>query len=249
MSRSSNARRLRIPVKFIDGQWEFFHGGPVPLLDGAEAELLVDRKSISDKSFIKMMDRTEKHKVLDQGTALLVGLTIKPDKPPSKELKPLLIDFYVSQSRTSRGDKMCDVRNAAYSQINAFVEVRLAEPSDKQLRLFETGVGGLWLVTEGFKATGLTSTTIRLDDKISTERVASLNHALTKLSETFETWRISHTGNIYTRVFYQEKNRNWYPLDVLRNAALDKNEQHIAKELWDTFLAKMSPATDASRRK
>ena len=33
----------------------------------------------------------------------------------------------------------------------------------------------------------------------------------------FEPWRKSHTGNIYGRIFYKEKNSKWYPIDVLRN--------------------------------
>jgi hypothetical protein len=88
----------------------------------------------------------------------------------------------------------------------AFVEVWLGGPDDKQARLFQTNRGGLWLMTEGVEAVGLASTTVLLPDIISAEPVASLNHAYTKLSETFETWRISHTGNIYTRVLYQERN-------------------------------------------
>jgi hypothetical protein len=70
--------------------------------------------------------------------------------------------------------------------------------------------------------------------------VASLNHAFTKLSETYETWRISHTGNVYSRVLYQERNGHWYPLDLLRNETLDKKEQQIAHELWQTFMSKMT---------
>jgi hypothetical protein len=90
------------------------------------------------------------------------------------------------------------------------------------------------------EAVGLASTSIQLPKKISEKPVASLNHAYTKLSETYETWRISHTGNIYTRILYRESNGNWYPLDVLRNEALDKQEQEIAKALWDLFMGKMT---------
>jgi hypothetical protein len=60
---------------------------------------------------------------------------------------------------------------------------------------------------------------------------------------------MSHTGNIYTRVFYQEKSEKWYPLDVLRNHALDKSEYEIANELWRNFLAGMSPSQQASRKR
>jgi hypothetical protein len=96
----------------------------------------------------------------------------------------------------------------------------------------------LWLLTKGANAVGLTSTTIKLSNEVSRHPVASLNHAFTKLSEIYEPWRISHTGNVYTRVLYKEKNGKWYPLDLLRNAALDRKEQEIAQALWFAFLAR-----------
>jgi hypothetical protein len=61
-----------------------------------------------------------------------------------------------------------------------------------------------------------------------------LNHAYTKLSEVFETWRIAHTGNIYYRMLYRERNGIWYPLDILRNAALVNQEQEIALKKMST---------------
>ena len=45
----------------------------------------------------------------------------------------------------------------------------------------------------------------------------SLNHAFTLLSTKFETKRISHTGNVFTRVYcYSESRKAWHPLDELR---------------------------------
>ena len=104
-------------------------------------------------------------------------------------------------------------------------------------------------MTKGIEAVGLASTTVLLPQEIPTGPVASLNHAYTKLSEIFETWRISHTGNIYDCVLYQERNGRWYPLDLLRNAALDKQEQEIANDLWKGFLVNMTGRRNASTRK
>jgi hypothetical protein len=95
-------------------------------------------------------------------------------------------------------------------------------------------------MTEGLEAVGLRSTTVLLPSAITDKPVSSLNHAYTKLSETFETWRISHTGNIYTQVLYKERSGKWYPLDLLRNKALEKNEQEIARDLWEEFMARMT---------
>lgn len=61
----------------------------------------------------------------------------------------------------------------------------------------------------------------------------SLNHALTLLSQVHETHRISNTGNVYTRVFYQEKNNRWYPLNDLRTGVQAEGERLLLGDLWD----------------
>jgi hypothetical protein len=124
--------------------------------------------------------------------------------------------------------------------------VKLAGPDNKQARLFDTNRGGVWLMTEGVEAVGLASTTVLLPSAISAKPVDSLDHAYMKLSETFETWRISHTGSIYTRVLYQQSGF-WYPLNILGNKALNKQEQEIARNLWEDFMAKMSPQQGPTR--
>lgn len=235
MTKAASSRRLRIPVRFLDGIWECAFGGAVPVKNGAEAELVIQRTSISDKTFLETMEHKGRHKVLDEETPLLVCLTIKPESPPSDTLRPLLKSY--TSFRSTIATTFLDYWNPGTI---AFVEVKLAGPDTKQARLFGTDRGGLWLMTEGVEAVGLASTTVALPPDISDKPVASLNHAYTKLSEIFETWRISHTGNIYARVLYQERNGTWYPLDILRNKALEKQELEIAKSLWDDFMAKMT---------
>jgi hypothetical protein len=124
----------------------------------------------------------------------------------------------------------------------AFVEVTIGGPDNRQARRLDTDRGGLWLMTVGMEAVGLASTTVILPEQISLDPVASLNHAYTRLSEKLETSRISHTGNICTRVLYRERSGTWYPLDILRNKALEKREAEIARELWENFMASVSSA-------
>ena len=45
---------------------------------------------------------------------------------------------------------------------------------------------------------------------------------------------------MYERFLYQEKNKKWYPLDLLREATLALKEQEIAYDLWQTFLHRMT---------
>ena len=190
------------------------------------------------------MDVQARHKVLDQGTVLLVSLIVKPEKPPSGELAKYLKKY--AELRNQLGDEFAHNWSAVPP---SFVEVTIAGPDDKQADQFQSDRGGLWLLTRGVEADGLASTRIELPKEISPEPVGSLNHALTKLSETYETWRISHTGNVYERVLYQERNGKWYPLDLLRNEKLEKQEQEIAKGLWEGFRAKMTPTTKNLFRK
>lgn len=235
MTGAKSTRRLRIPVRLVDGTWECALGGAVPVNDGTEAELVVQRAAISDECFLETMERKGLHKVLEEGVLLLVCLTVKPQGPVPERLVPLLKPY--NTFRGTIGTQYIDRWNP---NTTAFLEVRIGGPDDKQAKLFDTNRGGLWLLTEGIEAVGLASTTVFLPPAISEKPVASLNHAYTKLSETFETWRISHTGNIYDRVLYQERNGTWYPLDILRNNALEKQEQEIARTLWENLMAKMT---------
>jgi hypothetical protein len=48
----------------------------------------------------------------------------------------------------------------------------------------------------------------------------------------FEPWRKAHTGSIYERVFYLERDQHWYPLKDLRDRALATAERTLIKDLW-----------------
>jgi hypothetical protein len=242
MAMGASQRRLRIPVQFIGGVWEFKFGGQIPISDGTQAEIVVNRASVTDRNFLKMMEARDLHKVLEEGARLLVGLTVKPDSPPEKKLERLL------QSYQDLFKVLGPPAELNYRYDPYFVEVQLAGPNDRQARILGSSRGGLWLITEGIEAVGLTSTTVKFPSEIPIEPVASVNHAFTKLSEIFESWRISHTGNIYKHVLHLERNGKWYPLEVLRNRALQKAEHLVAQALWSEFMAKMTGAESSPRK-
>jgi len=219
----------------VDGTWESALGGIVPVKNGTKAELLLRRSSIADKGFLEAMERKELHKVLDEGTRLLVCLNVRPASPLAEPITAALKSFRACNQWVA-----AEFLETFNPDTLFFVEVKLDVPDVKQARRLGTERGGLWLITEGFQAVGLASTTIRLPDAVSSQAVSSLNHAYTKLSEIYETQRISHTGNIYRRVLYMETNGKWYPLDLLRNEALHKKEQTIANDLWKQFMARMT---------
>jgi hypothetical protein len=140
MTKMHSTRRLRIPVRFVDGVWECALGGAVPVRNDTEAELVVQRASISDKTFLQAMERKGRHKVLDEGTPLLVCLTMKQENPPSNALKPLL--KYHNCFQGAIATTYLDYCNP---DTLAFIEVKLAGPDNNQTRLFDTNRGGLWL--------------------------------------------------------------------------------------------------------
>jgi len=51
----------------------------------------------------------------------------------------------------------------------------------------------------------------------------SLNHVFTLISETYETKRRSHSGNVFERVYAQDERSNWQSLDQLRVEAIAKS--------------------------
>jgi hypothetical protein len=81
---------LRIPVKLVDGEWEFLYGGDVPARNGAVGELILHTYSIADAEFCSRLKRRTEYKILDSGTELLVVLTVKPDPKLRAELAKAL---------------------------------------------------------------------------------------------------------------------------------------------------------------
>ncbi len=219
---------VRVPVILVDGQWEFFYGGKVPVREGAFGELHVDKGSIVDNEFLSSLKRKNAYKILGAGTELLVALTVKSEPKLKDELNDNLLP------PNSHGTVLSGhYYLSRLSQDTQFVKIRIAGPTDRQKNHDPGETGGVWLQLEGFQAKGLTSSMVNVPPEVSKAPADSLNHAFTLLSEKYEPWRKSHTGNIYARIFYQETNQRWYPLDVLRNAAMAEDEHQFVREQWD----------------
>ena len=77
----------------------------------------------------------------------------------------------------------------------------------------DTSPGGLWMRHTGLDKCELESGRILLPPGLDPGDAASLNHAFTLLSERFEVHRMSHTGNVYERIFYEETDGHWWWLD------------------------------------
>jgi len=209
--------KVTIPVKRVGDQWEFFYGGPVPVKDGAVGELVLSASQVTDKSFLKQLQQQALVKVLPEGTELWVALSDQTESKISA-VQSELIDRSDFPAGTTR-----------------FESVFLG-PAKKKVTaggLFEEeGSGGLWLKVKGLDKTDLISSTIRMPAELGQKTAISLNHALTMLSERHEIHRLSHTGNVYTRVFYQEGNGRWYPLADLREGVMANAERTLIADSW-----------------
>jgi hypothetical protein len=243
MKKSASNKLLRIPIRYVENQWECEYGGIVPVGPDAKAELVINSRSITDKSFLHRMTAKSSIKVLDQGTTLLAYVATKDKAKLTEEQKTYLISW--ESKKQEIATEHIDNRNSGDLSL---IAVLIEGPTDQQGRKFETVEGGLWLLTEGPRAVGLQSTQIHLPEIITKDPVSSLNHAFTKLSETYEPWRISHTGNVYQRFLYKEKDDKWYPLEFLRNAALAMKEQEIAYQLWQDFIRRVSTSAAGNRK-
>lgn len=224
---------IRIPVKLVDGQWEYFYGGGLHVCNGAVGDLVIDKRAIEDKKFLALLKQTSEYKILGVGTDLRVALTIKPTSDIDDSLRKCLIQM---NAQELSADYFHSVRSAD----TQFVKVSIGEPTPRQKKMRPEDNGGIWLRLQGTQTKDISTSRVIVPAPVSEYPLESLNHAFTRLSEKYEPWRKSHTGNIYDRVLYQEKNGRWYPLNVLRNAAVAKDEHELIRHQWELLSKQFS---------
>jgi len=207
---------LKIPVHYINGAWEMIYGGNIPVKEGATGVLQIQEDHIKDKELTSILKRKQVFKIIEADTPLMIAVSPSENLSPElkKHLKNIKTDFH---------------RVSLFGSNDQFIEVISS---------------GISLVFEGLNPKGIESGTTLLpsiDTKVDFFRTAnSLNHALTILSEIYETERISHTGNIYKRVFYKDTNNYWYPIEDLRTDGIDFSGREILKSLWSSVNSKLT---------
>ncbi len=225
---------LRVPVKFINGNWEYFYGGFLPMKEGAVADLILNEGSVKDKQFIEKLKCKSRHKILDKGTKLLVALTIKSEPAIDAKLYKHLMSL--DSNRICLGTVFHQI---LLSVDTRFVSITIGGATETQKNTDPNAEGGIWLDVQGLRPKGVITSGVDLPEGVSDEPAISLNHAFTLLSEAYEPWRKSHTGNIYDRMFYKEKNGKWYPLEVLRNRAITKDENQLINDQWKKIVEEL----------
>jgi len=209
--------KVTVPVKRVGERWEFFYGGDVPVRDGTLGELTLSTDHITDDRFRQQVGQELSVKILDEGTELLVALS----------------------DRTTHGGRLgawpekypADVPPGTTRFEKIWLGPAKSKPKQQTLDP-ELDEGGLWLKLKGFERCELHGSTVQMPKVFDPPIATSLNHAFTMLSQAYEKHRISNTGNVYSRVFYQDRDQRWYPLNDLRNGVLAQGERNLLNDLW-----------------
>lgn len=220
---------IRVPIKLVDDGWELLYGGAVKVKEGAVGELHLDQMYFTDKKFLKALTTKRQVAVLTAGTELRVALTVKQGLDAT--LWPHLLLRDATPHR----------HTAKISVDTRFISIHLGGPTVAQQKK-KVEHGGLFLLLEGMEPRAIESGMVNLPAVAGLEPVDSLNYAFTRLSEVFEPWRKAHTGSIYERIFYLERDQHWYPLKDLRDRALASAERTLIKDLWDTVAEQLGTA-------
>ena len=209
--------KVTVPVKRVGERWEFFYGGDVPVREGTLGELTLSANQISDERFRQRVSQELVVKILEESAPLPVALSDRSRGEAHISTWPD-IDQLSVPAGTTRVER---------------ITLGPCKPKSVQPEL--DGVretGGLWLKLKGLERSELAGSTVIMPQGFDPAAASSLNHALTLLSQVYETHRISNTGNVYTRVFYQEKNDRWYPLNDLRTGVQAEGERLLLSNLW-----------------
>ena len=210
--------KVTVPVKRVGERWEFFYGGDVPVREGTLGELTLSANQISDERFRQRVSQELVVKILEEGTPLIVALSDR------------------SRGGAHIGTWPDIDRPSVPAGTTRFERVALGPCKPKSVQPELDGIretGGLWLKLKGLERSELTGSTVIMPKGFEPAAATSLNHALTLLSQVYETHRISNTGNVYTRVFYQEKNDRWYSLNDLRTGVQVEGERLLLSDLWN----------------
>lgn len=206
-----------LPVKWNGEQRHYFYGGKIPVKEGTLAELRLCADRITDPVFRRRVTRILTVRVLPEGTPLLIALSDRGCAASPKgfpEPRPAAIP-----PGTTRFERV------TLGPTEAKRMPGLPPPHS------EKPPSGLFIKMKGVERPELAASSVDMPEGFEPARARSLNHALTLLSHAYEKHRISNTGNIYTRVFYQDGDGVWYPLNDLRLVAVAPDDRTVLHAL------------------
>mgnify|MGYP000285246194 CR=1 FL=1 len=188
------AKTVVIPVSIKNGNVEYRGEGNMPEMpDDTFAELIVPAYAIKDQRLLNELSKEKKEKILNRGTRLLVQIAVRRENSLDKHFS-----HHFEYTRETF-QPLKDIRGLIDPE---FVEIELLDD--------------LIITLRGTKKATLNRCycTIPVLDNIE---AYSLNHAYTLISQEFEKHRISHSGNVFKDIYYNDKDM-WLPIANLRDA-------------------------------
>ena len=197
------AKTVRIPVRISKGNVTFFYGGSLPVMeDNIIGDLIVPAYAIKDPGILKRLSKETIKHVLPLGTILLVEFH-------PKDFDNLDANTEHHFRETFRRYLQNDSENSFFQIRGGYSEVILKEP----LRVFTRGTKfPVWAPCI-------------CDIPFLNMEARSLNHAYTLMSQVFEPSRMTHTGNVFKRVYFQDIDGHWYPLRRISSRLRADEEQ------------------------
>jgi len=231
---TTRGRTHRFTVKMVDGQLELDVGVAIPLAEGAEAEIRIAERHITDHALVAKLNEVKPFKVFPAGTELVAMLSgAELNEVPEAFRSAYLPDDF------GRYELGLWFERWHRNSNRKFVRMTIGPGPTGLLPAMDEHQSGLWFLVRGRRVEGMRSSPIKLPDCIPDGPASSVNHAYTLLSQTLEPWRKAHTGNVYEQVLYKEGNGRWYPLSFLRENRELEEGQTVAKDHWDRFLMDM----------
>jgi hypothetical protein len=183
-------RTVRIPIKIIDGRVEFLYGGSILdfVKDGSCGDLIIPAFAVKDKEKLKSLNSEKRIELLPTDTRLFVSM-----KLPERDCGDTAKKEYLEHIRKTYGAP-------EFHDLEVFADFIIKESLKIHLR--------------GTKDAVLEPCKCKIE--FLHDEARSVNHAYTLLSTEFETQRISHTGNVFQKVYYLNENKSWVSLDELR---------------------------------
>ena len=225
-----------IQVRYQPGGWFTECGQEVFADPGTRAELVLTEEQFEQLWPRDVIELTRNMPFLHTGAKLRFALKV----------------VNLDQLKVAQARHLIDPRNmwdrvewgpvrGWYSSDAHFVEIELGVATDEQIYEDSEFSGGLQIKLKGHEIMEVIPSRFGLPKDVSDIQPVSLNHAYTLLSEVYETHRMSHTGNIFERVFYQGADDRWYPLGLLRQIGRQLSEGRLADyveesccDFWNT---------------
>lgn len=180
-------KSVRIPVKVVNGEMKFFYGGDLPKLKEGTIGDLIVPSYAISDKRQLELLQMEKSEVFLPKGSALM---VHIQLENLTDISKELRQFFIDSSEI-------DQLVGGY-----FIPVVLETPLEITLR--------------GTKNAELSECKCRIPALLDTTS-KSVNHAYSIISQNFEKHRISHTGNVFDKVYFEDIHKKWRKLRVLRD--------------------------------